>query len=135
MKEFNPFTHLLDNESLPPEHKEAVMQTIDMLKLMANMVDLFSVKQARTNTSLISQVMSGGKEESSANPSKDDPKGVSNNDARGEGKAENKKENTTQQRRGARACFILSHLSQVVAHLVLCDAGVDAIVLLQHHLA
>ena len=94
MKEFNPFSHLLDNESLPPEHKEAVMQTIDMLKLMANMVDLFSVKQARTNTSLISQVMSGGKEESSANPSKDDPKGVSNNDARGEGKAENKKENT-----------------------------------------
>jgi hypothetical protein len=53
MADFNPFDKLFEQESLPPEHKKEVMKTIDTLKLMADMVDLFSVKQAKTSTSLL----------------------------------------------------------------------------------
>ena len=55
----NGFKDLLEyDENLPPEHKEQVMKTIDTLKLMANMVDMFSVKQAKTNTSVLGKVIS-----------------------------------------------------------------------------
>lgn len=53
MADFNPFDKLFEQESLPPEHKREVMKTIDTLKLMADMVDLFSIKQAKANSSLL----------------------------------------------------------------------------------
>lgn len=57
MADFNPFDKLFEQESLPPEHKREVMKTIDTLKLMADMVDLFSIKQARTETSLLGHML------------------------------------------------------------------------------
>jgi hypothetical protein len=61
MADFNPFDNLFEQESLPPEHKREVMRTIDTLKLMADMANLFSVQQARTGGSVLGQVLGGGR--------------------------------------------------------------------------
>lgn len=57
MADFNPFDNLFEQESLPPEHKREVLRTIDTLKLMADMANLFSVQQARTGGSVLGQVL------------------------------------------------------------------------------
>lgn len=95
MAEFNPFTHLLDQESLPPEHKKAVMETIDLLKVMADMMDLFSVKQAKTNSSLFGGIVSRG------NKDKADP-ATGSKDTGEAGQADQPSNRTTGQQMGER---------------------------------
>lgn len=60
MAELNEFKKLLNDEKLPPKHKEEVLKSIDQLKLIADMVDMFSIKQARSRGSLFSTVLGGG---------------------------------------------------------------------------
>jgi hypothetical protein len=64
MADLNDFKKMLEDESLPPEHKKEVMRTIDSLKLIADMVDMFSVKQARVDGNLIANILDGSTESS-----------------------------------------------------------------------
>ncbi|MFT7588976.1 MAG: hypothetical protein ACI959_001190 [Limisphaerales bacterium] len=61
MAEQNEFKKLLSEEQLPSQHKKEVMKSIDQLKLIAEMADMFSIKQAKSRGSLYSTILGGDK--------------------------------------------------------------------------
>lgn len=75
----NEFKKLAHEEKLPPEHKEAVLQSIDTLKLIGNMLDMFSLKQAQTDLSMLENLSGSSKSKRSAKKSADEGDNSSDN--------------------------------------------------------
>ncbi len=56
-KSKNPFKGLNKDSSLPAEHKKKVMDSLDTVKLIADIADMFSAKQASADLNLIKNIL------------------------------------------------------------------------------
>ena len=53
----NSFKNLAAGQEIPPEHKKKVLDTIDMAKFLLDMADLFTLKQAATNSNILTTIL------------------------------------------------------------------------------
>lgn len=58
MSHENPFLSLVPNVTLPENHKEQVMTTLNTAKFLLEFADLFTFRQAEVNTKILTTVLS-----------------------------------------------------------------------------
>ena len=57
MKEDNSFKKIEPKDTLPPEHKQEVLNTLELAKLMLDIADVFTVKRAKTDIEITSRLL------------------------------------------------------------------------------
>ncbi|QQS29749.1 MAG: hypothetical protein IPM47_01990 [Sphingobacteriales bacterium] len=55
--EKNPFKQIVENEALPKNHKNKVLNTIDTTKFWFDVIDLFTFKQVQAHTELMQTML------------------------------------------------------------------------------
>lgn len=50
----NSFHKIAHQKHLPPEHKKEVMNSVELAKLLINIADLFTTKQAQADVAILS---------------------------------------------------------------------------------
>lgn len=53
----NPFKKIVPTEDLPEEHKERVLNVIDTAKFLLGFADLFTLKQAQINGTILHTIL------------------------------------------------------------------------------
>lgn len=53
----NPFKRIIPEDELPAAHKKKVISTIDTAKLLLEIADLFTFKQAQSNGIILQTVL------------------------------------------------------------------------------
>ncbi|NNF01443.1 MAG: hypothetical protein HKN22_02045 [Bacteroidia bacterium] len=57
MSKDNSFKKIEPTDSLPPEHKQEVLNTIELAKLMMNIADVFTVKRSKTDGEIANMLL------------------------------------------------------------------------------
>ncbi len=55
--ERNPFKDWFEGDELPSDHKKGVLTTIDTAKFLMEIADLFTLKQAATNGTILHTIL------------------------------------------------------------------------------